>query len=257
MLEDKVRKWLESTGFPLEMAAANAFRTAGFTIRQSVTYIDPETDKGREIDIVAIDPDWIGAIEISFILECKSSSKPWVVFTSLDAWAAFSRPHMFAVMSKQGHQYLSKRISDPAIQHHIERPSSGGYGIRQALSEGGDAAYTAACGVLKAAASIAHSPMNEEVNTASFAFPVIVVDTPIFECALNEDGSLCMKEVSQSEFLFSMAIPKPIATCIKIVTKSELSNFSNWAKGVADRLRADLQKEEESFLASLGGPPQG
>lgn len=253
MLEDKVRKWLEATGFPLEMAAANAFRSAGFQVRQSVIYIDPETDKGREIDIIAFDPDLIGAIGISFVLECKSSSKPWVVFTSQYAWEAFSRTHMFAVMSERARKCLANRILDVEIQRHIERPSNGGYGIRQALTDSGDAAYTAACGAIKAAASIAHAPKNEELKTASFAFPVIVVDAPIFECSLNDDGTLNTHEVNQSEFLFGMATPRSIATCIKIITKDRLPEFAKWARGLANRLRADLKNEEKSILESFGG----
>ena len=87
MLDNKVLEWIKKTGFPLEMQAASAFRAAGFEVRQSYTYPDPQSDKGREIDVLAQDPDWIGVIEVSFVLECKASSKPWVVLTSEDALA--------------------------------------------------------------------------------------------------------------------------------------------------------------------------
>ena len=85
MLKNKVLDWIKKTGFPLEMEAASAFRSAGFGVRQSFTYTDPQSEKGREIDVLAQDPDWMGVIEISFVLECKASSKPWVVLTSEDA----------------------------------------------------------------------------------------------------------------------------------------------------------------------------
>lgn len=251
MLEEKVLKWLKSTGFPLEMAAANAFRAEGFQIRQSSTYTDPETEKSREMDILAVDQDWIGAIQISYVLECKSSSKPWIVLTSEDAWAAFNRLSMFAVMSKQALNCLAERITDSAIQAHIERPSFGGYGLRHALSDGGDTAYTAACSVIKASMSVAFKDQKSEVSSAAFVFPVIVVDTPIFECSLRDDGELELREVRESDFLFGMGAPRPIATCIKIVTKDELPVFAQRARRTANQLRIDLKMEEQGILASL------
>lgn len=95
MLVKQITDWLNKTGFPLEMEAASAFRDAGFDVRQSATYADPQSDKGREIDVLAMDPDLIGIIDISFVVECKSSTKPWVVFTSDDALRNYNRLFAF------------------------------------------------------------------------------------------------------------------------------------------------------------------
>jgi hypothetical protein len=88
MSREQVLKWLNETGFPLEMTAASAFRQAGFEVQQSATYVDLQSEKGREIDVLASDPDLIGFIDLSVVVECKSSTKPWVVLTSNDALAA-------------------------------------------------------------------------------------------------------------------------------------------------------------------------
>jgi len=72
-LNNKVIKWLRETGFPLEMEAAATFRNAGFKVRQSGIFRDPESNKGREIYVVASDPDIIGVIDISFVIECKAA----------------------------------------------------------------------------------------------------------------------------------------------------------------------------------------
>ncbi|PQA78271.1 hypothetical protein [Rhodoferax sp. TS-BS-61-7] len=251
MVQEKVLKWLQSTGFPLEMAAANAFRRAGFEIRQSTVYTDSETGKGREIDIIAADQDWIGTVNISCVLECKASTKPWVVLTSDDAWAAFNRLSMFAVMSDLAKECLATRIAERAIQSHIQRPARGGYGLRQALADGGDAAYTASCNAMKASMSIARAESQLASPSASFAFPIIVVDTQIFECSLLSNGELDLREVQESEFLFSMRVPESITTCIKIVTKDSLPAFALKAKRSADQLRSDLKNEEQAILKSL------
>ena len=39
------------------MHTAAAFRAGGFEVRQSSHYVDPESGKGREIDVVALHPD--------------------------------------------------------------------------------------------------------------------------------------------------------------------------------------------------------
>lgn len=250
MLEQKVLNWLQTTGFPLEMATADAFRKVGFEIRQSTLYIDMETTKSREIDIVAVDQDWIGAIQISVVLECKSSSKPWVVLKSQDAWANFNRIGMHSIMSDPARKILSSGIEEK-LQGHLARPSEGGYGLRQALSDGGDSAYTAAVSVLKACLDVARSEKGLASTVASFAFPVIVVDTPIYECTLMESGDLNLVEVRESEFLFACHTPKYTATCIKIVTKSELPAFAKKIKSSVDLLRADLKSEERKILDSF------
>ena len=251
MLNAKVLKWLESTGFPLEMAAAEAFRRAGFEVRQSSTYADPETEKGREIDVLASDPDWLGAVEISFVVECKSSSKPWVILTSDDALANYNRFSAFAIMSDPARSALIKKAPDLQCWPYVERPSEGGYGFRQALSDGADPAYTATMNVIKACAGIARINGKKPNQLISLAFPVVVVDSPLFECRLQTDGLLTLTEVDKSGFLFAAHIPGNVGCCINVVTKKHLTEFAKWARNLAACVRADFESEEGRILASL------
>jgi hypothetical protein len=251
MLQAKVLAWLEKTGFPLEMAAADAFRRASFEVRQSSIYADPETEKGREIDVLASDPDWIGAVEISFVVECKSSSKPWVVLTSDDALANYNRFHAFAAMTTSARDALIDKSPHLECMPYIERPSEGGYGFRQALLDGADPAYTAAMNVIKGCAGIARVSEKKAYKPLSIVFPVIVVDSPLFECRLQSDGQLALTEVDRSEFLFAAHIPEYVGCCIKVVTKRHLAEFANWARQLSVSLRSDLKSEEEKVLSSL------
>jgi len=207
MLVKQITDWLNKTGFPLEMEAASAFRDAGFDVRQSATYADPQSDKGREIDVLAMDPDLIGIIDISFVVECKSSTKPWVVFTSDDALRNYNRLFAFGVTSDAAQKALSARTAKglrsglPKLGQFLERPSRGGYGFRQAMSGDSDAAYTASIGALKACLGVTlDSP--SALPRLAFAFPVIVVNTPLFECVRKPDGQLELTSVESSEFLF-------------------------------------------------------
>lgn len=252
MLQKRVLAWLESTGFPLEMAAANAFRREKFDVRQSTPYLDPETDKGREIDVLAADPDFWGAVEINFVMECKSSSKPWIVLASDDAFLNCNRLLAFAVMSQSALSALADKAPNLGCWPFVQRGNGGGYGFRQALSDGGDAAYTAAMGVLKACADMIRAGESRRYKPLVFAFPAIVVDAPIYECRLIEGGSLELNEVAESEFLFSVHIPNPLSCSIRVVTKSQLPQFATRARELARVLREDLKAEEDRVLSSLG-----
>jgi len=248
MPSEKVLEWLNSTGFPLEMEAASAFRTAGFDVRQSAVFPDSQTDKGREIDVLAQDPDFIGVIEISFVVECKSSSNPWVVFTSEDALSGYNRLLAFAMTSKAAKEAVSKRIGKDLWESHISRPERGGYGFRQALRKDSDPAYTAAIGAIKACNVIAQGRVSSSIPHLAFAFPVIVVDSPLFECSRKSNGELELLEVPYSEFLFSAHIPENVGCCVKVVTKEYLPTFAKWAKDLATTIRKELEEEEASAL---------
>ncbi|MBI2313502.1 MAG: hypothetical protein HYU77_13465 [Betaproteobacteria bacterium] len=251
MLTDKFIEWLQSTGFPLEMEAASAFRTAGFDVRQSSTFPDPQSDKGREIDVLAQDPDFFGVIEIAFVIECKSSSKPWVVFTSDDALSGYNRLFAFSVMSQAARNALAERFAQLSVLGpYIKRPERGGYGFRQALGKEADPAYTAAMAALKACHGVAKDRTSSSIPRLAFAFPVIVVDSPLFECSRAQDGKLELTGVSNSEFLFSAYIPEHIGCCVKVITREHLPEFATSAKMLANAIREDLKDEEDRVFPS-------
>lgn len=252
MLADKIIEWLNSTGFPLEMEAASAFRAAGFDVRQSAVFPDSQSDKGREVDVLAQDPDLIGIIEISFVVECKSSSNPWVVFTSEDALSGYNRLLAFAMTSGAAKDALAKRIGKGLWESHISRPERGGYGFRQALRKDSDPAYTAAIGAVKACHGIAQDRVSSAIPLLAFAFPVIVVDSPLFECSRKSNGELALVEVSTSEFLFSAHIPEYVGCCVKVVTKEQLPVFAEWAKELANSIRKEFDEEETHAFKSIG-----
>jgi len=78
----------------------------------------------------------------------------------------------------------------------------------------------------------------------AFAFPVIVIDSPLFECSRKQDGELDLIAVSNSEFLFSAHIPDYIGCCVKVITKEHLPDFAKWAKQLANTIREELKDEE-------------
>lgn len=253
VLADKVKKWLNKTGFPLEMAAADAFRKAGFDVRQSSTYADPETEKGREVDVLANHQDIFGIIEISYVLECKAASKPWMVLTSPDALESYNRVRSFCISSDDGAKALLRGIDHlPKTWPFMNKPSRCGYALRQVFGEKEDHAYAAAISVLKAAHGITREKRGTSDSPClAFAFPVIVVDAPVFECWLGENGMMEVREVNSSEFLFSAHVPQKIGACISVVKKDYLASFAAQAESICAAIRGDLAEEERKIAMGL------
>jgi hypothetical protein len=88
-LLEKTKEWLQKEGYPLELKTAKIFETAGYSIAQGEYYNDSETNKLREIDIIAdiqqksSSPASHISIMLKFVVECKSSKdKPWIFFLS-------------------------------------------------------------------------------------------------------------------------------------------------------------------------------
>ncbi|MEA2007492.1 MAG: hypothetical protein U9O54_00040, partial [Chloroflexota bacterium] len=77
-------KWASKQGFHMEMKVARAFENAGFITSLLSHYSDPDTNKTREIDVVAMISKKVRGltVQIQFFIECKHTKDPWVVFTS-------------------------------------------------------------------------------------------------------------------------------------------------------------------------------
>lgn len=255
VVREKVIEWINRSGFPLEMESARAFRNAGFDVRQSASHLDPEEKKGREIDVLAADPDWLGVVEIYFVLECKSSDKPWVVLAADNALSNYNRAHAFSVVSREAKAAIfSSWRKGGEFKQLLDKSSRCGYGFRQALGGQNDKAYSAAISVLKACAGLVADRHDSNIPRYAFAFPVIVVDTPVFECSLNSDGELNLEEVQESEFLFSAHVPFEISSCIKVVKKDHLNVFADRAKKIATTIREAMMEYESKALPNAHPP---
>jgi hypothetical protein len=244
----KIREWLDSQGFPLEMRAAAAFRKAGFEVRQSTVYTDPDTTKIREIDVEADDPDHLGFVSIRFTLECKAGGKPWVLLCSDDTVSNYNRVFAFAASSVTGRQELVNAMYGDveglfARIPWVNKQGLVGYSLRQAHSEK-DNAFEAAVSVSKACNAYIRQYERTHRPWIGFAFPVIVVESPLIRCWLTGDGEIQLEETNEGEFLF---LPD-FGACIRVITADHLPTFAAKAKQVAHQLRKEFKLFEEEAL---------
>jgi hypothetical protein len=259
-LEDKILDWLESQGYPLEMRVASSLTKANFWVRQSQYYLDPETNVSREIDVIATKTDILGFLEIDFLIECKTSSKPWLLFTSEETLNNYNRLFAFGVLSNAAKKVLVDHMFDSITKELFEeqifslpwfkKEGRVAYGMTQAFTSGSDVAYKASINTLKAALSRKIEIENERSRQYPllFAFPVIVVEGQLFECYLNQNASIAVQEVEQSFFHFPTNIVGNVGTCIRVISAASMQNFCHDASELSERIM-DLLKEDIEEIA--------
>lgn len=79
-LEEKIRNAVKKSGYPLEQRVGHLLMKKEWCVFYSVNYLDPDSDKERELDILAYKE--IGERRLELRISCKRDiTKPWVFFT--------------------------------------------------------------------------------------------------------------------------------------------------------------------------------
>jgi hypothetical protein len=252
----EVESWFEKTGLPLELATAAAFTKAGFTVEHSSVYADPRSEKSREIDVIAHTRDPMGMIQIYGVVECKSSKNPWIVLVDrrLEAGVTYAS---LGVISENVKDMLSAEMlfARHDLGWRLKSLLSGGYSLRQAFCKDNDPAYAAAMSATNAATALL-TKTQYATPRLCFAFPMIVVDAPIFECHLDDEGALQFRQVVATEFLFTAYVPERTAAMIRIVSAEALPQFSGMLFRLADTIKVALKPHVSKLIASRFSDPK-
>jgi hypothetical protein len=229
-MQEQLKKWFESTGFPLETETARSFFSIGYSVEHSAVYADQESEKSREIDVLAYKRDATGCFATFFVSECKSSDKPWVVLTHPQY---IRRGALWiALMSANARKALGGHIEDYlGVYEETFGASNGGYALKQAFAGQNDQAYAACICALKAASAFVAG----DTEAISFAFPIIVVDAPIYEYSEINDGPGEFHQVQSTSFMFSAHLKGYARTNIHLVSKDALPDFSKRCLSITSR----------------------
>ncbi|MFF9001641.1 hypothetical protein ACF1GW_32055 [Streptomyces achromogenes] len=250
-LEVKLRKWLATQGYPLEMRTSRVFRAHDIKVTSSDYYLDKESGDSREIDITARLPLYDQSIPTRYpaflcpVVECKSSpGKPWVLFsggTSLHPIARVAQRFVSSFAMKRWDAY-AQRIN-PTIETLASSyplfaiESDPAYSaVRSTLGTSReDAAYGAMMSVTKAAHAVANKYGQ---NAVQVAIPIIVVDAPIFTCKLDDDGKMQLERVDRGTITWKVGNPTfgTPHSIITVVSESALPDLCEDIKKTASSL---------------------
>ncbi|MBD2560081.1 MULTISPECIES: hypothetical protein [Nostoc] len=239
-LKKKVQAWLEEQGYPLEMKVAKAFAESDFEVRQSSFYIDPESNEVREIDIVVCNSTYvIDVFDVYFVIECKSVSRPWVLFTSENTFANYNKYFAYCLYSEVGKKlFINKTLEILArgdVLTWFNKKGRNGYSMTEAFTSSIDNTYKAAMSALKAA--VALKILADENKRLTFIFPVIVVDGSLFESYLDVDGKLVVDAIKKGFLHFPRQTKEVTGTTIYVVTLDYVPEFIVEAKRITTELK--------------------
>ena len=244
-LTQDVIRWFGETGFPLEMHTARVMHQHGFSVESSAVYSDPETNKSREIDVLAWRRDATAAFACLFPIECKASKKPWVVLTSPNQEFSFGGLWISTYTKAARSALGPKAMEFVRIYGEVFGGFTGGFSLKQAFSGEQDPAYTACISALKACRSLCDSQDDSQI---AFAFPTIVVDTPIFELDQSPDGVVSVREVAFSHFNFSSHLNEYTKLVIHLVSRPELPKHAAKCRLLFDRYQTLFSDEIDELF---------
>jgi hypothetical protein len=206
-LRDRVERWVETSGFALELRVARAITLAGehgASVNLSVPYFDNQSQKWREADVVASvrdrqHPD----VMVQLVVECKSSKeKPWVIFT--DRRRYIGDDEAYSRQIKSGGRAERVRHVWANARGSIPWPTTGaGYSIAEALRQKAtgeedtqNVPYRAVRQVVNAAINLRPQIKFHAGDFVLLTLPVVVTGARLFECALDDVGNVSVLEAT-------------------------------------------------------------
>ena len=267
---DKIKVWLEKSGYPLELYVNKILKSRRYTTDSSCLYEDIDTDIAREIDAVAT-RDSKGSVDYSVcmevIVECKKSTKPFLILIN-DSAPKERYNHFFGdklVSDKALHSGFTEGKAFLYLCQYTEQLkqkiggfaecTNAGYSVVQAFVESDTNVYKGLIGLMKAKEHFdkKHIEFNNKYTEESFDYfkfsvPVLVVDGPLVEAQLDDSGELNITEIDWG----TVTINKPWISGsedlvnIQVVKKEYFDEFLN----NLERLH-DFISSEEVVLSTL------
>jgi hypothetical protein len=230
-LEKKVEKWILKNGYPFEMKVAQAFKSEGFHVSQSILYKDNDLNKYREIDIIAHTNKFVNGvwINLTYVVECKKSTdKPWVVFKNKDLFNLQSKRYKI-LGSKNSDKLISKipeeKRKDENLKFIFPSISECGYNVVTAFKESKDLAYSASKSLLNACNYLVEKSNNSKLNFCNIYIPIIIIEGILYESFLKNDGTLNLSEVNYSTIANTKSFDESASSILTIASSLELNNF--------------------------------
>tara|TARA_R110002072_G_scaffold249084_2_gene408047 strand:- start:128 stop:985 length:858 start_codon:yes stop_codon:yes gene_type:complete len=243
---DEIQKWLRKKGYPLEMQVAKAFGDVGLRVQQGHYYQDLETGEQREIDVLArefsifrIAPRLIN-IAVDVVVECKGHppDRPFLVFSTAKPDQGSGWRRLMCAGSRLGKglvDYLELDTDSLPLFKADEEWI--GYGMAQAKlgkkdGDNRDGAFGALMQASKASCALLGAP-----HLCTLSFPVVVVNGPLFDCHLDEQGETVVTEVEEHVIEWAYPLPHgPAFHTVRVVTQRRLATFANEAARSAKAL---------------------
>jgi hypothetical protein len=252
------RRWLRESGYPLELRVGRILRSRGWNVQHACPFIDPREKKVRELDIFATrlysKTPAIDAMDIALAVECKSSTKPWIVIGEpTDGTAVLhdavvsdsvSRSVLFVAMGRQ--------IALPKV---LRIPDGAGHGLVRA--HGKDATgdpthpFAAVASVLSACAALGRSKSDRivefgpAIHWIATISPIIVLDGPLLRYSLDTHDEETLEQVEQAAVVVASPVDGELSI-VRILTVTALEGFLDESLDDLDAFGNSMLAEAET-----------
>lgn len=241
-INSKLMEWLNRHGYQLEMKLGKKMKEANFFTRNSVYYIDQDSNKFREIDVISQYKEHTGLLNIFFVFECKSSkSNPYVLFTSEDTLHYRNKLFSFSYNSEESRDFLIEKDDEIENIPWLNKEGRIGYNFVQGFKDNQSDTYQAVTGVLKASKYILNSIRFSDAY--NFVFPIILVEGELFECYLDVNSETRFEEIQRGFLLEDISIEDSYSPCILVMKYDFLDSFLEEAYKLTEEL-SNLTKSE-------------
>lgn len=254
--EKSLKNWIFKNGYPFEMKVANLFQKKDFKITQSILYKDIDTNKYRELDIIAYYGKIVNGVSFnfSFVIECKKSTdKPWLVFknnklinSKLDRFKPFATRNAEILFNN------SKVNENKQFNNIFPDINNAGYNVVIAYRDNKDLAYNSSLSLLKACSYIKNKFNSSLLKQCNFYIPLIVIEGELYDARLNVEEEIDFKLVNSSTFMNTKIFNEEDSTTITIASSKNLNYFIDDLKQSIDLFFENYNKEIESV--SLSNP---
>lgn len=256
-LIDSISEWLDTGGYPLELYVVKILRELRFYCYKSSFFVDNDSEKPREIDVVAelyTRKEREHFFTFRLVIECKKSANPFVVLCDkaeektllenvlYDNLWTHNRDDMFAAtpfINAEDKDY-SKLFPTPCLNLFTRR----GYTLVQAHQKNDSNVYAEIYKLAKAyyyevqrwnryrqkeIKGTNDKQTRKEMKRTFYAhMAVLVVEAPLVEVYLDEFGNtqIVEKDMSSIELRLPWKPKQEGGLPIAIVTKNRFAEFA-------------------------------
>lgn len=250
----RIKNWVLKNGYPFEMKVANLFQKNDFKITQSIYYKDVDTNKNREVDIIAYYNKIVNNVSFSFsfVIECKKSTdKPWLVFKNdklinpkLNRFKPFATNNASLLFDN------IDLVNDRDFYKIFPNINKAGYNVVIAFKESKDVAYSSSNSLLKACNYIKEKFNHSLLKQCNFYIPLIIIEGELYDAYLDSKEEIIFDLVDSSTIMNTKIFNEEDSTIINIASSKNLDSHIKDLKENMDLFFKKFEKEIKDISKS-------
>ena len=210
-------------------------------MQQGRSYLDGATGMVREIDVLAAPRSSSSLVDVRLVVECKRTDRtPWVVLTSEslhgpeDVIAA-------TVSTTSAREFLTSRArsASSGVPEFLSISARHGFSVVQAHRKPDDDKPEQPFKAMSQAVSAAVARVGSEGAGWRVAWPVVVIDGPLFEVTATQSGDEIAATDSARVMWHGAFASQPVI--LDIVRKPALHEYAHRAYAGLRSVQSDLE----------------